>query len=242
VDVISFLTLKIFAAHVTGNLVLIAALIVGGRKPNLDQDLAVPVFILATATVWLIAKILRSRGLPLARLLLLVQFALLTAVLVISLQCRPSTSPKGLMFTVDAMTAISAMACQFALLRIIMPNAPSTAVMTGNLSGSTLALLDMMTNEPLVAGARQRLRKQFTLLLGFLPDALGVLHRFYGAEIGLGRSRRFWQQLRSHRHRTARSTTSLNQPNPAKGDLSSFVENSFAAARISCKYSKTGNH
>jgi len=45
VDVISFLTLKIFAAHVTGNLVLIAALLVGGRKPNPDQDLAVPVFI-----------------------------------------------------------------------------------------------------------------------------------------------------------------------------------------------------
>ena len=167
VDVISFLTLKIFAAHITGNLVLIAALIVGGRKPNLDQDLAIPVFIIATATVWLIAKTSGSRGLHLARLLLLIQFALLTAVLVISLQCRPSTSPKGLLFTVDAMTAISAMACQFALLRIIMPNAPSTAVMTGNLSSSTLALLDIMWNEPLIAGGKQRLRKQFTLLLGF---------------------------------------------------------------------------
>src|SRR5215468_8146648 len=48
VDVISFLTLKIFAAHVTGNLVLIAPVLVGGRSPRLDQDLAVPVFVVAT--------------------------------------------------------------------------------------------------------------------------------------------------------------------------------------------------
>ncbi len=172
VDVISFLTLKIFAAHVTGNLVLIAALLVGGRKPNLDQDLAVPVFIFATSAVWLIAKSSASRGEHLARLLLLVQFLLLAAVLVISLRYHPSASHQGLMFTVAAMTAVSAMACQFALLRIIMPNAPSTAVMTGNLSSSTLALLDLMANEPLVAGAWQRLRKQLTLLLGFFAGCV----------------------------------------------------------------------
>jgi uncharacterized membrane protein YoaK (UPF0700 family) len=167
VDVISFLTLKIFAAHVTGNLVLIAALVVGGRKPNLDQDIAVPVFIFATGAVWLIAKTSGLRGLDLAKLLLVVQFVLLIGVLVISLQCRPSVNPKGPMFTLDATTAISAMACQFALLRLIMPNAPSTAVMTGNLSAAVLAILDVMASEPIMNNAKQRLRKQLTLLLGF---------------------------------------------------------------------------
>jgi uncharacterized membrane protein YoaK (UPF0700 family) len=167
VDVISFLTLKIFAAHVTGNLVLIAALLVGGRKPNLDQDLAVPVFIFATVAVWAIAKTSGLSGPRLARLLLVVQLGLLVVVLLISLQFRLSVNPKGPMFTVDAMIAVSAMACQFALLRIVMPNAPSTAVMTGNLSTSVLALLDLIASEPLMESAQHRMRKQLTLLVGF---------------------------------------------------------------------------
>src|SRR5882672_9158370 len=45
VDVIGYLSLgKLFTAHVTGNLVVIAALLVRGGPPNLAQVLAVPVF------------------------------------------------------------------------------------------------------------------------------------------------------------------------------------------------------
>jgi uncharacterized membrane protein YoaK (UPF0700 family) len=167
VDVISFLTLKIFAAHVTGNLVLIAPALVGGRNPKPDQDLAVPVFVLATAAAWLIARLSRLQGVHLVRLLLVGQFVLLACVLLISIKHRPSVNQGGVVFTVDAMVAVSAIAFQFALLRIVIPNAPSTAVMTGNLSTSVLALLDLMARKPLVKDARERLRKQFSLLLGF---------------------------------------------------------------------------
>jgi uncharacterized membrane protein YoaK (UPF0700 family) len=167
VDVISFLTLKIFAAHVTGNLVLIAPVLVGGRNPKPDQDLAVPVFVLATAAAWLIARLSRLQGVHLVRLLLVGQFVLLACVLLISIKHRPSVNQGGVVFTVDAMVAVSAIAFQFALLRIVIPNAPSTAVMTGNLSTSVLALLDLMARKPLVKDARERLRKQFSLLLGF---------------------------------------------------------------------------
>jgi hypothetical protein len=37
-----------------------------------------------------------------------------------------------------AMIAVPAMACQFALLRLAVPDAPSTAVMTGNLTSGML--------------------------------------------------------------------------------------------------------
>ena len=77
VDVIGFLSLKLFTAHVTGNLVVIAALLVRGGPPNVNQILAVPVFILAVACVWLISKALDKRGAALARPLLLVQLLLL---------------------------------------------------------------------------------------------------------------------------------------------------------------------
>ncbi len=52
VDVIGFLSLKLFSAHVTGNLVVMAALLVRGGPPNVNQILAVPVFILAVGCVW----------------------------------------------------------------------------------------------------------------------------------------------------------------------------------------------
>src|SRR6267378_789144 len=62
VDVIGFLTLGLFTAHVTGNLVVIAALLVRGGPPRMAQILAVPVFIVAVAAVWLFAKASDRRG------------------------------------------------------------------------------------------------------------------------------------------------------------------------------------
>src|SRR5713101_9328218 len=67
VDVIGYLSLgKLFTAHVTGNLVVIAALLVRGGPPKMAEILAVPVFIVAVAAVWLIAKASERRG-PLKR-------------------------------------------------------------------------------------------------------------------------------------------------------------------------------
>src|SRR5262245_52112557 len=129
VDVIGFLDLKLFTAHVTGNLVVIAALLVRGGPPNLAQILAVPVFILAVAGVWMIAKRLNKRGPALTKPLLLVQFLLLVCVLIVAVVYHPAADPHGLMAGVTAMIAVSAMACQFALLRLTVPGAPSTAVM-----------------------------------------------------------------------------------------------------------------
>jgi len=52
------------------------------------------------------------------------------------------------------MIAVSAMACQFALLRLAVPGAPSTAVMTGNLTSGVLSLLDTLSRDepPLMPG------------------------------------------------------------------------------------------
>lgn len=168
VDVIGFLSLKIFTAHVTGNLVVIAALLVRGRPPNLAQILAVPMFIVAVAAVWLISKALDRRGPALARPLLLIQFLLLICVLMFSVTHDLVANPHGLMAGIAAMIAVSAIACQFALLRLTMPVAPSTAVMTGNLTNTVLSLLDtVLGKEPLMEGANERFKKTLELLAGF---------------------------------------------------------------------------
>jgi uncharacterized membrane protein YoaK (UPF0700 family) len=173
VDVISFVSFKLFTAHVTGNLVVIAALLVRGGPPNLAQILAVPVFILAVGGVWVMAQRIQKSGQALARPLLLVQFLLLACVLIVAVVFRPARDPHGLMAGIAAMIAVSAMACQFALLRLAVPGAPSTAVMTGNLTKTTLSLLDTFSgNAIVIEGARTQLKKTVQLVAGFFIGCL----------------------------------------------------------------------
>jgi uncharacterized membrane protein YoaK (UPF0700 family) len=173
VDVIGFLSLKLFTAHITGNLVVIAALLVRGGPPRMAQILAVPVFIVAVAAVWLIAKASDRRGPALVRPLLLVQLLLLACVLVFRVINDPAANPLGFMAGVAAMIAVSAMACQFVLLRLAVPGAPSTAVMTGNLTSSVLALLDTLSrSQPLKVGAKERLKKTSQLVVGFFAGCV----------------------------------------------------------------------
>jgi uncharacterized membrane protein YoaK (UPF0700 family) len=173
VDVIGFLRLGLFTAHITGNLVVIAALLVRGGPPNMAQVLSVPVFVLAVAAVWLFAKGLKRRGPALARPLLLIQFLLLTCVLILSVLYSPAVNAHGWMSVVIAMIAVSAMACQFTLLRLSLPVAPSTAVMTGNLTNAALALLDTVSrSQPLTPEADKHLRKTLKLLVGFFAGCI----------------------------------------------------------------------
>ena len=173
VDVIGFLSLGLFTAHVTGNLVVIAALVVRGGPPNIAQVLAVPVFIVAVGAVWLIAKASDRRGPALVRPLLLVQFLLLMCVLTFSVMNDPALKPHGLMATFVAMIAVSAMASQFVLLRLAVPGAPSTGVMTGNLTSTVLSLLDgLPRNRPLMEGPSGRWKKTLSLVVGFFTGCV----------------------------------------------------------------------
>jgi uncharacterized membrane protein YoaK (UPF0700 family) len=176
VDLTGYLNLgNLFTAHITGNLVVVAALVVRRGRINPPQILAIPVFILAVAAVWLVARASRRRGSGLLRLLLLIQFLLLAGVLIFSVITKPSDNPHGLMAGIAAMMAVSAMACQFGLLRLALPVAPSTAVMTGNLTNIMLSLLDRRSRtQPLMAGDTERLRSSLPLLIGFFGGCVAA--------------------------------------------------------------------
>src|SRR5215469_3661488 len=135
VEVLGFLMLGgLFTAHITGNLVVIAALLVHGSAPNLSQVLAVPTFIVALVIVWLIASASRARGPALLRPLLSIELLLLSGVLLVMIATDAGSNPDAASASVAAILATSAIACQFALMRLAVPGAPSTAVMTGNLT------------------------------------------------------------------------------------------------------------
>jgi uncharacterized membrane protein YoaK (UPF0700 family) len=164
-----FMLGNIFTAHITGNLVVASALAVRGGPLNPAQLLAIPVFMIALALVWLIAEGSKRKGASLVRLLLVVQFLLLAAVLVFCVSAKPSSNPHGILAIVAALIAVSAMACQYALLRLAMPRAVSTAVMTGNLTNTVLSIMDALSHgHPLMTADDGRLRRSLYLLFGFL--------------------------------------------------------------------------
>ena len=174
VDLTGFFTLgNIFTAHITGNLVVAAAAAVRGGPLNLAQALAIPVFMAAVAAVGLIARTSGRHGRDLARLLLLAQFLLLAGVLIFSVITKPSANPHGLMAGIAVMIAVAAMACQFALMRVAIPGAISTAVMTGNLTNTILSLLDTLyRGQPLISGAGERLKKASEALMAFFGGCI----------------------------------------------------------------------
>jgi len=174
VDLTGFFALgSIFTAHVTGNLVLAAAAAVRGGPWNLAQALAIPVFGLAVAAAWLIARASSLHGVALTRLFLVIQFLLLLAVLAFSVTTAPSANPHGLMAGIAVMVAVCAMAFQYALMRLALPKVVSTAVMTGNLTNTVLSLMELRSpQQPLMPVDRGRLKSSLRLLTGFLVGCI----------------------------------------------------------------------
>lgn len=170
VDFTGFFTLgHIFTAHVTGNIVLAAAVVIDGGSFHWAQLLAIPVFMLALAVIWMIAKVSGRRGSNLAQLLLRVQFLMLATLLIFSVIAKPSADPVGLRAGAAALLAVSAMACQYALLRLAVPGAISTAVMTGNLANAVLSAMDLLAvRNPLLPQDSTPLNRSLHRLLGFL--------------------------------------------------------------------------
>jgi fumarate hydratase class II len=92
---------------------------------------------------------------------------------IFSIITKPSANPHGLVAGVAVMIAVSAMACQYALLRLAMPKTVSTAVMTGNLTNTVLSLMEMLSKErPLMTVDTNRLKRSLHLLIGFLVGCL----------------------------------------------------------------------
>jgi uncharacterized membrane protein YoaK (UPF0700 family) len=175
VDLIGFLSLGIFTAHVTGNIVVVGALLVRHNRVNPAQILAIPIFMLAVAATWIIAKTSGRSGSALMRPLLLIQFSLITCLSIFSVISKPSSNPHGLSATIAAMIAVSAMGCQFALLRLVLPVAPSTAVMTGNLTNVVLGLLDLSSpGQPLIESDSKRLNGGLRLIIGFFVGCVAA--------------------------------------------------------------------
>jgi uncharacterized membrane protein YoaK (UPF0700 family) len=131
VDVIGFLGLGgLFTAHITGNLVVLAAHYTTGSFGEIAPLLSVPIFVAVVGSVTL--TFVGSPTQVARRALLILQAVLLAAFLSFGVWFGPFPNPDSGMAVFVGMLGVAAMAVQNGLVRLALPGAPSTAVMTTN--------------------------------------------------------------------------------------------------------------
>ena len=177
-DVIGFLGLDgFFTAHITGNLVILAAHVVTGGTASLAAILSVPIFMVALGLTRLLAGRLEAIGLASLRPLLLLQFLLLASFLGVCIAAGAQVDPHAAIAVVGAMLGVSAMAVQNALVRVSLKDAPSTAVMTTNITLLTIDVGDLLLARDVhsVAKAQTRAKHTWPAVVGFVVGcALGA--------------------------------------------------------------------
>ena len=178
VDVIGFLALGgLFTAHITGNLVVLAAHYVTGGFSQIGPLLSVPVFVavLGIVTVLFSGKEARAKR----RALLVLQAVLLAGFLGFGVGCGPFANPDSAMAVCVGMLGVAAMATQNALVKLQLRGFPSTAAMTTNTVQLTidLAVLVRGKGEPEdLARTRRRARLTIPSVGGFVAGcAVGAL-------------------------------------------------------------------
>lgn len=169
-DVIGFLGLGgLFIAHITGNLVILAARLVADEQAPVAHLISVPVFMVALTLTRLLVAGLERIGIASLRPLLFLQLALLFACFAICLSAGPQVRLDAAT-TLAGMLAVSAMAVQNALVRLSLIGAPSTAVMTTNVTVFTMDVGEMLLGRYSdgLAKARSRARRTWPAIAGFI--------------------------------------------------------------------------
>ena len=171
VDAIGFLGLGgLFTAHVTGNLVILAAHLVSAGEARVAPMLSVPVFVAALGLTRLLAGALERIGFASLRPFLLLQLLLLVGFLVLCISAGPRIDADAPIAILAGMLGVSAMAVQNTLVQISLKGAPSTAVMTTNLTRFMMDVGDVMLERKpadVVAKARDRAMRTWPAIVGF---------------------------------------------------------------------------
>jgi uncharacterized membrane protein YoaK (UPF0700 family) len=173
-DVISFLGLGgLFVAHITGNLVLLAAHLVTGTRVGLALLLALPLFILVLGLTRLLTAGLEAIGVASLQPLLLLQFLLLAGFLALGVAAGPHVDPNAAIAILAGMLGVAAMAVQNALVQLSLRGAPPTAVMTTNITRFTMDVGEiLLRRDPAdTAQARRRAAHTWPAILGFTAGA-----------------------------------------------------------------------
>ncbi len=167
VDVTGFFCFgHVFTAHITGNLVVMAAQFVDGGPPHVAQLLSIPVFGLTVAVAYFLAR--RARVTGGRGVLLVAQSLMLFLLLGLVFHTRHRDALASTDSVVGAMMAVGAMAFQNAFVRVSLHEGSTTSVMTGNIASLVIGLLALVWPGPWTRDeAANKVRSTLPLTLGF---------------------------------------------------------------------------
>ena len=173
-DVIGFLGLRgLFVAHITGNLIILAAHLVTGTRVGVATILSVPVFMSVLILTRLLVAALEAVGRASLRPLLFLQFLFLAGFLALGVSAGPHVDPNAATAVLAGMLGVTALAVQNALVQISISGAPSTAVMTTNLTRLTMDLGELLLerHSEAASAARRRAAHTWPSIVAFVAGA-----------------------------------------------------------------------
>lgn len=175
VDTAGFLGLAgLFTSHVTGNFVTLGAALVSGSEDYLNKLLALPEFVLVIALARVAGRTMRRHNLPVLRILLWSEVALLFAFFALAVTLGPFPNPDNAAGLITGFTGVAAMALQNAFQRVHFAELPPTTIMTGNTTQVTLDAIDLLMGE--AATQTEALRTRFRrLAVGIATFAAGCI-------------------------------------------------------------------
>ena len=179
VDVISFLSLGgLFVAHITGNLVVLAAHVVTGQTASLAPVLSVPVFVVVLGLTKLGVAGLEIARHSSLRLLLALHVILLVGFLAVCVAAGSGVGPTAPIAVFAGMLGVAAMAVQNALVQICLAGAPATTVMTTDIAAFVMDIGAMLAHRhpDATTSARGRAKRTWPAIVGFISGcSLGAV-------------------------------------------------------------------
>ncbi len=181
VDTVSFVGLfSLFIAHVTGNLVVVAAALLGQVQQLPAKLLALPVFVAAVALAQLINLGHPNSPRRAALVLLGAETVLLIGSMAVAVRAEPLVSAHSRGLLTVALMGVFAMGLQNALghLPLFKGLSPTTS-MTGNLTEATMDFVDVIVGSAVDRGcAVQRLVGAWVPIFAFALGAAAAVLGF----------------------------------------------------------------
>ena len=173
VDTLSFVALfGLFAAHVTGNFVMMATSLAEFRHGLWIKLLAIPTFVIAAILTRLYVIRRERREHDAAAEVLLGQSLLLTVFMLVAIWHTPFKHHETTGAIITGMLAAAAMAIQNTAARTFLSGLPPTTVMTGNIIQVIVDSVDILHGHGDLDVKRARLARLGPMLLAFIAGTL----------------------------------------------------------------------
>jgi uncharacterized membrane protein YoaK (UPF0700 family) len=158
VDTLGFVGLfGLFTAHVTGNFVLIGRALIEPSQAIFIKLLVFPVFILFVALTRLAVVHWDRAGGKSLRNSFVFQLVMMVATVICAWQAAPIVEASAPLTLLTGSLCAGAMAIQNAYGKILLGKTSATTVMTGNVTGLVIELVDSLRGDPEAIGRCKKL-------------------------------------------------------------------------------------